>query len=465
MEEVSKHRQQDDFWIAVDGAVYDISNFVKHHPGGSIINCSGGTDATVLYHTYHIENKNKVEGVLKKYQIGKLTESSPQMGQFYKELCKAVAIKLQTLDRKPFLCKVLFFFDLLCYITFLCISFNLNNETPVLFVFLVWFCYFGVSANRCQQQIHALGHMQLFSKSMTTFLDLFANMVGVVTTFTFSSNMNGNIRSKNHTKRCEAQYEFFTNRGPYEHQAIHHVEGGSLEHDQCYRSVSRNGMFRFRAIDVPKKWHSFQTHRWYQLLCDFVMHALTFTANPLLRLYATKIYWCNGDYTYAICCASSIIPTLVAARLLLLLPFHSYIGFYLFLVGEGLISAFSLSSSHGLYFFAQHIWDKVFDEDLVHKDWGKYNAESTYSYRPKEPWHPLFWFSGDSCPSTLSYHLEHTLFPGINYLNLPKIAPIVEQYCAKYSIQYEKVEGYEAIWQKKHEMIKKYQNFGDKKEK
>ena len=54
---------------------------------------------------------------------------------------------------------------------------------------------------------------------------------------------------------------------------------------------------------------------------------------------------------------------------------------------------------------------------------------------------PTFWFAGGTCPATLSYHCEHTLFPGINYSLLPQVARINEEVCAKHGLPYNKLDG------------------------
>ena len=48
LEEIKEHDKKDDKWIVIHGKVYDISNFMKKHPGGArVIGSYGGQDATV----------------------------------------------------------------------------------------------------------------------------------------------------------------------------------------------------------------------------------------------------------------------------------------------------------------------------------------------------------------------------------------------------------------------------------
>ena len=46
--EVALHKTPQDLWIIVDGKVYDVTKWLKHHPGGErILQHHGGQDATV----------------------------------------------------------------------------------------------------------------------------------------------------------------------------------------------------------------------------------------------------------------------------------------------------------------------------------------------------------------------------------------------------------------------------------
>ena len=54
MEEVRKHKTIDDAWMILNGKVYNVTRYVKFHPGGVEYLMQGaGRDATKLFNKYH----------------------------------------------------------------------------------------------------------------------------------------------------------------------------------------------------------------------------------------------------------------------------------------------------------------------------------------------------------------------------------------------------------------------------
>ncbi|KAH3947783.1 hypothetical protein HBI56_189110 [Parastagonospora nodorum] len=62
-ESVAKHNKPDDLWCIVDHKVYDLTDFVDAHPGGSVVlEQVAGTDATIAFYNLHRQE------VLQKYE-------------------------------------------------------------------------------------------------------------------------------------------------------------------------------------------------------------------------------------------------------------------------------------------------------------------------------------------------------------------------------------------------------------
>eukprot|EP00914_Ancora_sagittata_P006267 GHVO01012723.1.p1 GENE.GHVO01012723.1~~GHVO01012723.1.p1 ORF type:complete len:118 (+),score=18.79 GHVO01012723.1:35-388(+) len=54
MEEIALHDTEDDCWIVLRGKVYDVTKYLKHHPGGkSIILSMAGKDCSQQFYGIH----------------------------------------------------------------------------------------------------------------------------------------------------------------------------------------------------------------------------------------------------------------------------------------------------------------------------------------------------------------------------------------------------------------------------
>ncbi|CEL02637.1 Putative Catalytic activity: [Aspergillus calidoustus] len=74
--EISNHKGPDDCWIVVDNQVWDVTDFVGKHPGGSsVILKYAGRDATKAYSEVHAPGLLKAELAPEQYK-GKLDEST-----------------------------------------------------------------------------------------------------------------------------------------------------------------------------------------------------------------------------------------------------------------------------------------------------------------------------------------------------------------------------------------------------
>ncbi len=49
LSEISTHHTKADCWLAIEGKVYDVTDFIPHHPGGNQMIQGCGKDATDLF--------------------------------------------------------------------------------------------------------------------------------------------------------------------------------------------------------------------------------------------------------------------------------------------------------------------------------------------------------------------------------------------------------------------------------
>ncbi|BDA41024.1 Acyl-lipid (8-3)-desaturase [Coccomyxa sp. Obi] len=98
-DEVAKHNNPSDCWLLIHGKVYDVTKWVPHHPGGSMIFVRAGGDCSQLFDSYHPVTTRLL---LEKFYIGDLDkadssnpgiveyQSDMQEGEFYEVLKRRV---------------------------------------------------------------------------------------------------------------------------------------------------------------------------------------------------------------------------------------------------------------------------------------------------------------------------------------------------------------------------------------
>eukprot|EP01111_Echinosteliopsis_oligospora_P003187 TRINITY_DN15119_c0_g1_i1.p1 TRINITY_DN15119_c0_g1~~TRINITY_DN15119_c0_g1_i1.p1 ORF type:complete len:201 (-),score=53.28 TRINITY_DN15119_c0_g1_i1:5-607(-) len=71
-DDVCRHNQRDDCWIVIDGKVYDVSQYIPHHPGGDRILFGISADSTCFFELYH--KSQRAFQMLKKFHVGNLAK-------------------------------------------------------------------------------------------------------------------------------------------------------------------------------------------------------------------------------------------------------------------------------------------------------------------------------------------------------------------------------------------------------
>lgn len=77
IEEIAQHSSASDCWMAIEGKVYNVTNYVRIHPGGSSIIRGCGKDATSLYNNRNGSGRGHsalANRILQTFQIGTLSQ-------------------------------------------------------------------------------------------------------------------------------------------------------------------------------------------------------------------------------------------------------------------------------------------------------------------------------------------------------------------------------------------------------
>ncbi|KAK2160272.1 hypothetical protein LSH36_137g06109 [Paralvinella palmiformis] len=75
-QELSKHASKDDLWLAIDGNVYDMTQYLSGHPGGLAMLKQAGKDATSNFKlvSAHCTVTKYIEDVLDRRFVGELNK-------------------------------------------------------------------------------------------------------------------------------------------------------------------------------------------------------------------------------------------------------------------------------------------------------------------------------------------------------------------------------------------------------
>lgn len=74
MEEVNKHSTKQDCWVVFNGDVYDLTQYVLNHPGGS--NCFMPPNSKDMTKAYYGVHPNVDPKLIEKLKIGHLVKST-----------------------------------------------------------------------------------------------------------------------------------------------------------------------------------------------------------------------------------------------------------------------------------------------------------------------------------------------------------------------------------------------------
>ena len=426
-EELSQHCTAKSAWIAVHGKVYDVTEFLEHHPGGhDMLLLACGRESTAAFISYH-PFTTKPNSLRHKYEIGNLSTSEhptfkPDSG-FYRECCQEVAeyFKRTGQDSKPIF--------------------------PVLWrlvmIYTVWTAAYIVSyawpysvplSVRCmaaaiQGLVMALTLLHATHDASHASFSHHAALWRFATRFTMDWSLG---------LSATAWYS--------EHIVGHHIYCNVIGSDPDVPTRLDDDPRRLFPLQKWKKIYRYQ-HVYlpiaYCLLgfkyrYDEVVAVLTQEYNNIrmnyipwserLHLISTKIFflWVNLCVPYGALGVSAL-------ELALLFLIHNVV-FSVYMAGNFAVShgndvtdSFLGTSTNG-------------NSAPVEEEWAKVQMRTTMDFSHDSP--AAFYLSGG-----MNYQVIHHLFPSVSHVYYPDIAVLVKKVCRKYSVTYHCQPDYmSAVW-------------------
>lgn len=388
-EELAKHSVNTDLWVAVDGQVYDITNYVvSDHPGGKILPMQlAGRDATALFRSTHPKYCHKLLGVQPNViHKGALMEENKMFSfesEFHDVLSERIQhyFKSENLDRK--------------HHPYGSVDNGIKVSLMALFWVLGWYYKAGwtwvilqafTSQLFCFSVMHTNNHGGLTNSDTSRWLwDCAADTCGGISTIAWR-----------HLHNCG--HHFYTN---------------IPDHDT---DIQNDPIFRF-SEKQPRRWyHAYQHLYASPLMCLFPAAKMEFKHTYISLTLpnvdpADRIRWA---------CAKFFYWTVFMA---LPVYWHGW--------------QFALLAAYARYVICSTIYTHVIApthinehcQHITDKDWFKHQVHTSSDSAPGE----IFtnWFTAG-----LSHQIEHHLFPMIHHLHYPGIQPIVKRTCDEFKVPY-----------------------------
>uniref|UniRef100_A0A8C5PXT9 Cytochrome b5 heme-binding domain-containing protein n=1 Tax=Leptobrachium leishanense TaxID=445787 RepID=A0A8C5PXT9_9ANUR len=400
-EEIQKHNLKNDKWLVVDRKVYDITRWVKRHPGGMrVIGHYAGEDATEAFQAFH-PDLNFVRKFLKPLYVGELADCEPSSDR---GKCQQQAGDFQVLRRTA---------EEMGLFTASPIFFSLHLSHILMMEFLAWATvyYLGTgwiptlltilllatSQSQAGWLQHDFGHLSVFKKSKWNH---------VAHKFVIG-----------HLKGASANW--------WNHRHFqHHAKPNIFSKDPDVNMVHIFVLGDTQPVEYGKKKMKFlpynHQHQYFFLIGPPLLIPVYFTVQIMKTMIARKDW---VDLVWSLSYYTRFLFTFV--------PFFGFFG------SLAVLTVVRFIESHWFVWVTQmnHIPMEIDHEK--YRGWLSSQLAATCNIEQS-----FFndWFSGH-----LNFQIEHHLFPTMPRHNYCKIAPLVRSLCKKHSVTYEEKPLYDAF--------------------
>ncbi|KAL0394170.1 UNVERIFIED_CONTAM: Acyl-lipid (9-3)-desaturase [Sesamum latifolium] len=402
-EELKAHNKSGDLWISIQGKVYDVSEWVNHHPGGELplLNLAGqdATDAFVAYHpgtAWQFLDKCFNGFYLKDYSVSEVSKD-------YRKLVYEFS-KMGLFEKKGHgvfisMCFMALMFPLSVYGVVCCEGVWLHFLCACLMGFL-WIQSGWIG--------HDSGHYQVM---LTPKLNRFVQI------------LSGN---------CLAGISI--GWWKWNHNA-HHIACNSLDYDPDLQHMP--------FFAVSSKFFNSLTSYFYERTMYF---------DSVSRFLVSHQHWTF----YPVMCIARI--NLFAQSIILLLSkrkvphrIQELLGLLVFWIwypllvsclpnwGERVmfvVASFSVTGIQHVQFCLNHFSSSIYVGPPSGNDWFEKQTGGTLDIKCSS-W--MDWFHGG-----LQFQVAHHLFPRLPRCQLRKISPLVKELCKKHGLPYNSASFWEA---------------------
>jgi linoleoyl-CoA desaturase len=412
--DIGAHNSEQSAFVVYDGLVYDITEFLRFHPGGkSILIPALGTDITETVDSFH------------EISVSRLLRSGSQQRQYgIRPIGKLAGASLNRNNRiglyeyqsrrqypKPDAMAAELRKEVFAYLR----EAGLPLKKPFvncLMLTVFFYCLYGVGL-----------YMAFFCGSA-----LWCLLLGPIATF-FAVNVSHTIMHGGFadSKIVNMLGRTFWDAGGYsargwdvEHQSHHQAPHTTIDLQTAGGSVIR--FFEHQEF----KWF----HR-YQMIYIWLVFVLYSPNSWVMHSY-------NTLFKYACVPLTDKVIHVFAKTAGFILPIA--MSFYLLNAGTAFRNLFlyavSVSYSTLFLLFIQHE-DAYLPEDGT-EPWSVRQVSTSVSWYTSN--FVLEWLLG-----YFNYHTEHHLFPGLDPALYPKIQPIVRSVCERYGVAYKHVSYFELV--------------------
>ncbi|XP_031504778.1 delta(8)-fatty-acid desaturase-like [Nymphaea colorata] len=402
LQELQKHNSEKDLWVSIQGKVYDVTGWLKDHPGGDLplLNLAGQdvTDAFVAYHpgtAWKFLDRFLV-GYLEGYKVSEVSSD-------YRRLVNELA-KSGSFERNGVFVylSALFMFSML----FLCFYGVLGSQD--FWVHVGSGCLMGFVWIQSGWIGHDSGHHKFIKN---TALNRFAQVL--------SGNCLTGI-SIEWWKRNHNAHHIACNSLDFDpdlqHMPLFAVSSKLFQSLTSYfygRQMAFDGLARFLV--------SYQHLTFYPVMC---FARINLFAQSIVLLLSKKkvpnrgqeilgilVFWIW--YTYLVSCLPNWTERVIFV-----------------------VCSLAVTGIQHVQFCLNHFSSMVYVGKPTANDWFEVQTQGTLDIKCP-PW--MDWFHGG-----LQFQIEHHLFPRLPRCQLRKIAPLVRSLCKKHGLPYTSVSFLEA---------------------